>query len=139
MIHAILASISWSAFFVLATREDAIEHSFLAIVSLVAAVICTWFAVWQECKLKARVDVVEEQLKSADNERQNINLTRRRAMAKVYQPIEVCFSIFEQYEPSYKRCPCGRSMGIEDKYCPSCGKQIAIPSRKVSSQTDNQE
>jgi hypothetical protein len=26
-------------------------------------------------------------------------------------------------------------MGIEDKYCPSCGKQIAIPSRKVSTQT----
>ena len=63
MIHAILASISWSAFFVLATREDAIEHSFLAIVSLVAAVICTWLAVWQECKLKARINVIEEQLK----------------------------------------------------------------------------
>lgn len=61
------------------------------------------------------------------------------ANEQVYPPIEICFSTFEQYEPSYKRCPCGRSMGIEDKYCPSCGKQIAIPSRKASSQPDNQE
>ncbi len=64
MIHAILASFAWSAFFVLATREDAIENSFLAIVSLVAAVICTWISVCQERKLKDRIDMLEEQLKN---------------------------------------------------------------------------
>ena len=63
MFHAMLASFAWSAFFVLATREDAIEHSLLAIVSLVAAVICTWLALCQERELKARIDMLEEQLK----------------------------------------------------------------------------
>lgn len=64
MIYSIFASVAWSVFFVSMTREDAIENSFLAIVSLVSAAICTWISVWQECKLRDRIDRLEEQLKN---------------------------------------------------------------------------